>query len=222
MGEGQEQGGGTRTESSCVKLDVSPETSPTMHSMMKPNEIPPRYLDETVGRRLFGEVAEGRTTALAELYDLVAKNLFGLALWRTGDRAEAEDIVQEVFVKVAQQRHRLTEVRNPGGWLLTVTHRVALDRIRRRKVRVAESLEVADELVDPAPGPDQLADAKRVSRLLSKLPVGFRDVIYLRVFTGCSFAEIGSVLGVPTFTAASRYRRGLTKLRRLTNQGESR
>jgi RNA polymerase sigma-70 factor (ECF subfamily) len=54
-----------------------------------------------------------------------------------------------------------------------------------------------------------------VSVLLSALPETSREIIYLRHFAGCTFAEIGEIVGVPKFTAASRYRNGIQKLRQL-------
>jgi RNA polymerase sigma-70 factor (ECF subfamily) len=58
-------------------------------------------------------------------------------------------------------------------------------------------------------------DAARASSLLAQLPPAQRDVIFLRHFADCTFAVIGDITGVPTFTAASRYRLGIERLRRL-------
>ena len=172
------------------------------------------------GRRLFTEISQGRAEAFGELYDLVARRLYGLAVWRTGSPAEAEDVVQEVFIKVAQKRLELTSIHNPVGWLLTVTHRTAVDATRRRRVRKTEPLELAVDLESTDLGPERAIEAQRASRLLSRLPAAQREVIYLRLFVGESFADIAAITGVPTFTAASRYRRGLSKLRRFIDRGD--
>jgi len=63
--------------------------------------------------------------------------------------------------------------------------------------------------------PDETVDAWRVSRLLAQLPLAQRDAIYLQHFAGCTYAEIGRIVGAPAFTAASRYRAGIRRLRRL-------
>jgi RNA polymerase sigma-70 factor (ECF subfamily) len=65
-----------------------------------------------------------------------------------------------------------------------------------------------------------MLDAARASELLAELPDLHRDVIYLRHFADCTFAEIGEIVGVPKFTAASRYRNGVSKLRQMM-EGES-
>ncbi len=166
-------------------------------------------------RRIFGELAEGRESALGDLYDLAANNLYGLALWRTGSEDDAADVVQDVFVKVAEQGPKLAKVRNPKGWLLTVTHRAAVDVARRRIRRSAEPLDEYPFLTAVHGDSDTMLDAAHASVLLAGMPPNLRDVIYLKHFVDCTFAEIGSITGVPTFTAASRYRKGISDLRNL-------
>ena len=94
----------------------------------------PRRADED-WQGLFDDLAVGRLAALDELYDVAAPSLYGLALWRTGSEEDAADVVQDVFVRVAEQGARLAKVRNPRAWLLTVTRRAAVDVTRRRSRR---------------------------------------------------------------------------------------
>jgi RNA polymerase sigma-70 factor (ECF subfamily) len=96
-----------------------------------------------------------------------------------------------------------------------VAHRLAVDVVRRRRRRRAEPLEQCPFLEARGEGATRAVDGARVSALLAKLPPAQREVIYLHQYAGCTFSAIGSVTGVPTFTAASRYRLGLEKLRRL-------
>lgn len=166
-------------------------------------------------RAIFDELAKGRTSALDALYDLAAQQIYGLALWRTGSRDDAADVVQDVFVRVAEQGSKLAKVRNPKSWLLTVTHRVAVDVIRFRRRRPSDPLEEHPFLVAADDDSERVLDATRASALLASMPPKQRDVVYLRHFADCTFAEIGAIVGVPTFTAASRYRAGIAKLRHL-------
>jgi RNA polymerase sigma-70 factor (ECF subfamily) len=165
--------------------------------------------------RLFLELAAGRSESLAALYDLASTRLHGLALWRTGSRDDAAEVVQEVFVHVAQERERLAGVRDPRWWLLAVTHRIAVDVTRRRARRRTEPIEGHPYLEAPAHDPTRGLDARRVSALLARLSPKQREVIYLHDFAGLSYADIGRSLGIPTFTAASRYRLGVARLRSL-------
>ncbi len=174
---------------------------------------------ETLGV-LFRALAEGDDSAFASLYDLVARRLFGLALWRTGSVEDANDVVQEVFVRLASRRDSLAGITTPHTWLLALAHNVAVDATRRRRVRRADPLEGVALLAAPAEDPGRSIDAERAGRMVATLPDAQRDAVYLRHFADCTFAEIGRVTGVPTFTAASRYRLGLARLRTLL-QGKS-
>lgn len=173
--------------------------------------------DDTESRWLevFRSLAEGRVTALDELYDLAANDVYRLALWRTGSREDAEDVVQDVFVKVADQGTRLTKVRRPKRWLLTVTHRRAIDLVRQRRRRRTESIDEAPFLEAAMSDPDRGIEAETLSRLIARLSVKHREVLLLRHFADCTFADIGRITGVPTFTAASRHRLAIAKLRRM-------
>ena len=171
-------------------------------------------------RKIFDQLAAGRTSALDALYDLAAQQIFGLALWRTGSREDASDVVQDVFVRVAEQGSKLAKVRNPKSWLLTVTHRAAVDVIRIRRRRPSDPLEDHPFLVAVGEESERALDATRASALLAAMPPKQRDVVYLKHFADCTFAEIGAIVGVPKFTAASRYRTGIAKLRRFL-EGET-
>jgi RNA polymerase sigma-70 factor (ECF subfamily) len=160
---------------------------------------------------VFAALAAGDPDALADLYARSAHEIFGLALWRTGSRDDAADVVQDVFVKVMAEPARLASVRRPRAWLLAVAHRCAIDVVRRRR----DDLAPADDLLMAAPEePGRRIDAARLTELLHRLPAAQREALYLRHFAELSFRDIGGVTGVSTFTAATRYRLGLARLRR--------
>jgi RNA polymerase sigma-70 factor, ECF subfamily len=175
----------------------------------------PMSRSEIDWKEIFQALARGNTAALEVLYDAVAAKLYGLAMWRTGSAEDAADVVHDVFVRVVDQGPRLAKVRKPKAWLLTVTHRAAVDVTRRRHRRRAESLEDCQFLTARSVDGSRQVDAARASRLLAELPPPQRDAVYLRHFADCTFAEIAQIVGVPKFTAASRYRAGIRKLRRL-------
>jgi len=171
---------------------------------------------------LFGRLAAGDPSALAALYEAAARQIFGLALWRTGSVEDASDVVQEVFLRLAQRHRRLARVRDPKSWLLGMAHHVAIDVTRRRKRRAAEPLDEVQLLTAPESDGVRAMDAARASSLVAQLPAAQRDAIYLRHFADCTFATIGAITGVPTFTAASRYRLGIKRLRRLMGECDER
>jgi RNA polymerase sigma-70 factor (ECF subfamily) len=158
----------------------------------------------------FDRLASGSVDALESLYSLEADRLFALSLWLTGSRDDAADAVQEVFVKLASRRANLGRVRRPRAYLLAMARSAALDRLRARGDAGA-----ADDLLLEAPqaSPGLAVDAQVASRYLRRLPAVQREAVYLRYFAELSFADIGRVTGVSLFTAASRCRLGLAKLR---------
>jgi RNA polymerase sigma-70 factor (ECF subfamily) len=163
---------------------------------------------------LFQELAMGNMAALDGIYDATATELYRLALWRTGFRSDAEDVVQTVFVRLAEARERLTAVRDPRSYLLAMAHRAAVDRRRRASARALPLPEEPGLLQACPSDPGRAVDARRASAALRALPAPQREAIVLHHFSGLTFAAIGRVTGVPTFTAASRFRNGIRALRR--------
>jgi RNA polymerase sigma-70 factor (ECF subfamily) len=166
-------------------------------------------------KRLFADLAGGDSNALEALYGVAARPVFGIALWRTGSVEDAGDVVQEVFLRIARSHRRLRSVDDPRAWLLSLAHHVSVDLVRGRKRREARSLDDIPLLVAPAGDVSREVDAQRASALLTNLPDEQREAVWLKHFGDCTFAAIGQITGVPTFTAASRYRLGVAKLRRL-------
>ena len=111
----------------------------------------------------FAALAAGDLDAIETVYDACAPDLFGLALWRTGSREDAADVVQEVFVRLAAGSSGLGRVRKPRAYLLAMGHSAAVDILRRRKITV----EADDAVLEPVrPDPVTAADAARASRLV--------------------------------------------------------
>lgn len=172
-----------------------------------------------VAEECLRRLAAGDQAAAGELYDRFAGELYGLALWRCGSSADAADVVQTVFVRLLERWRRLAAVRRPRAYLLRMTHRAAIDLLRRRGRR---SEPLREELLAPvATDPARRLEAERMSRRLAELPPAQREALYLRYFAELSYAEIGRVTGVPTFTAASRCRLALRRLRRAAAGGGS-
>jgi RNA polymerase sigma-70 factor (ECF subfamily) len=170
-------------------------------------------------RRCLARLARGETDALEAIYDRHAQGMFGHALWVLGRRADAEDAVQAVFVELAGLGAALLGIRRPGAYLRRMVHREAIDQHRRRGRRREEGGE--QELLELAgdPGDAHRAESVLLGRGLSRLDATQREVVYLHVWAGLTFREVGAVTGVSTFTAASRYRLALGRLRRELGEG---
>jgi RNA polymerase sigma-70 factor, ECF subfamily len=167
--------------------------------------------DERRDVELFGQLARGESEALAELYDRHAPALLRHAFAMTREMAHSEDVVQATFVKIATVGAPLLGVRCPGNYLHRILRAASIDLLRREARRREQTL--VDDVIDTlATDPATRIDVRDAVRRLS---VPQREVIMLHLFSGFSFREIGDIVRVPTFTAASRYRLAIDRLRQL-------
>ncbi|MDB6006056.1 MAG: sigW 4 [Prosthecobacter sp.] len=150
---------------------------------------------------------------LPELYDAHAAGLFHYFTSFTGNEADAKDLLQELFIKLARQSIP-PGIANMRAWLLRLAHHHAIDWLRRHRVRRdAEEAAPLAEMFATHEDPDQAELAKRLSAALVLLPLEQRSVAQLKLWDGLTFEEIAEVQGIPLNTAASRYRYALEKLR---------
>ncbi|HMF53801.1 MAG TPA: sigma-70 family RNA polymerase sigma factor [Edaphobacter sp.] len=162
---------------------------------------------------------------LAALVETYSSLLFRVAHSVLRSRAEAEDVVQDVFVRVLEHRSSLTAVRDMRVWLVRVAWNLAIDR--RRRIRpeqfdegFAESL-VARNL----PADEALNEAQRlrsVLRELERLPRAERDVLLLSVVEELGTAEMAEVLGRSESAVRALLFRARTRLRERLEEGEGR
>lgn len=165
----------------------------------------------------------GDGRAFDEVYNRYAGMVYGLALRLSANAPEAEDLTQEVFLRI--YRH-LGGFRG-GSTLKTWVYRVALNQCRSRFGRFRpptqglfeEGVEDAPQLRDPSRGPEERAlsndTARRVGAALARLPLVFREAVVLRDLEGLAYEEIAGATGVRVGTVRSRIARGREQLRRL-------
>jgi RNA polymerase sigma-70 factor (ECF subfamily) len=164
-------------------------------------------------------VAAGERTALAELYRHTGAKLFGLCLRILGDRGEAEDVLQEVYLTVWQRAAAYDPARASAmTWLLAIARNRAIDRLRARGGRPAAApVEAAALVPDPAPAAFELLEADdercRLARCLESLDEAPRRAIREAFFGGMTYEALAAAEGVPLGTMKSWIRRGLLKLR---------
>lgn len=124
--------------------------------------------------------------------------LFGLAVHLTGDRAEAEDVVQEAFIKYWRQGSRINSA-SALPWLLTVTRNASLDRLRRRRLVPVDEQTLA-QTESPQPGPDaslmQDEFHRRLQRAIQALEEPYRSLVWLRDVQELDYATIAQTLAL--------------------------
>ena len=165
-------------------------------------------------------VRRGHAGAFEVVYDRHAGPAFSLAYRMCGQRALAEDVVQEAFLALWRSGSRYDGNRGSvRTWILRIVHNRAIDALRRGAVR--ESARVEDEgIAERVPAPERTDlefarrdEARKIRDALAGLPDEQSRVIELAYFGGLTHTEIASMLDVPVGTIKGRMRLGLAKMR---------
>jgi len=177
---------------------------------------------------LVARCARGDAAALEALYDRFSGIVCALVLRISGNRAEAEEITQEVFWQVWQKSERFDPRRGSlASWLFTMARNRALDVLRARG-SAGDAIRRA-QLDEPpssagAATPERRADdeerARAVRRALGELPAAQREALELAYYGGLSHAEIAARTGDPLGTVKSRIAQGILKLRGMLERFE--
>jgi len=157
--------------------------------------------------------------AFDQLVDMYSTRLYGFMYKFTDSREDAQDLTQEVFVRVVRMIGTYEHHDRFESWLFRIAANLGRDRLRR--LRAAPRMEPwvdRPEESEPQFGrtPDNLEGteaALRMQACLAKLPEAEREVVLLRFYSDLSFAEIAELMGTPLGTALARAHRGLGKLR---------
>lgn len=158
------------------------------------------------------QLADNGVVALGSLFDLTAERLVRYAATITRNQHDAEDAVQAALVQVARQMTCLSHADQPWAYLLRMVRNEALQILRRKK-RWALLTNLSDLLSSRTEDELEIEESHRaVWMALSTLPTEQAEVVVLKIWEDMTFAEIGKVLDVSTFTAASRYRYAMKKL----------
>lgn len=162
-------------------------------------------------------VAAQDAAALSELYDAHSRLLFGVICRIVKDRAEAEEILQEVFVQAWRRAATYDRsLGSPAGWLLGIARNRAIDRLRANAVRTRtiDALEPPAAIETPE-GTAALSERQRdVQRALASLPDDQRTLIEDAYFLGLTQSELAARFRLPLGTVKTRMRAGLQALRR--------
>jgi RNA polymerase sigma-70 factor (ECF subfamily) len=150
--------------------------------------------------------------------------LFGYALVLTRNRTEAEDLVQETYVRAIGAAGRLRPDSNVKSWLFTILRNLWLNQLRQRRttpelVDIDADESNADIVVETSKDPHEhyvnKMERDQVREAIQRLPVTFREIVLLREYEELSYQEIANVLGCPAGTVMSRLGRARSKLKTL-------
>ncbi|WP_235295792.1 RNA polymerase sigma factor [Portibacter marinus] len=142
--------------------------------------------------------------------------MYRLALRIVGSVHEAEDVVQEVMIKVWKKRDQLENVRNVEAWCMTLTRNEAIDATRskhRRTVGIETQYDMHDESVSAQKQLETNETVNRIKRYIDALPENYRTVVHLRDIEEMSYDEIAEVSGFTKDQVKVYLHRGRKKLR---------
>ena len=179
--------------------------------------------------RLLARAGLGDRAAFATLYERTSSHLLGVVLRIQRDRAQAEDILQEVYVNVWRAAQSFDAAQSqPLTWLSSIARNRAIDSLRRTQTQPQfrstitstadeEETDVYDTVADSAPGPLDLlsraSDARALAACMESLSAQQRQSVALAFFDGLSHAEVASNMRQPLGTVKSWVRRALMSLK---------
>ena len=181
--------------------------------------------EENIDEELIAAFKGGDPEALGLLMERHKAAVYGYLLRLTGRHEAAEDIFQEVFLKLVRSPAAYGERQKFRAWLFTVARNAAMDHFRRETSRGEVPLEgeegrpgPGDRAVSPEPGPEQAAldkaSGEQIAAALARLSPDQREVFYLRHYSGLSFKEIAEMLALPIGTVLARMSRAAAQLRK--------
>jgi RNA polymerase sigma-70 factor, ECF subfamily len=167
--------------------------------------------------QLLAKVARGDEAAFAALYDELSGPAYGLILRVLRDRAQSEEVTQEVLLEVWRTASRFDANKGSAAtWVLTIAHRRAVDRVRSsaaaaaREQRTAALQPTGDDVADVV---QSSLERERVRRCLESLTDLQRESVTLAYYGGYSYREVAGLLGITLGTIKTRIRDGLIRLR---------
>ncbi|MEV0332729.1 ECF RNA polymerase sigma factor SigK [Nocardia sp. NPDC050717] len=206
-----------------IRLRSVTDPAPACPAVAKP--------DHAVQARLItllDEVAAGDRRAFAEFYRATSPRVFGLALRVVRNHGAAEDIAQEVFLQVWSLAGEYDASKaSPIGWLMMLTHRRAVDRVRAEQSATNRDLVFGHahlgrdhDIVAEEVG--QRLDEQSVLDCLDTMTELQRQAVALAYYSGRTYAEVSETLAVPLPTVKSRIRDGLKRLENCLTGGDAR
>ncbi|MBO5222911.1 MAG: RNA polymerase sigma factor [Clostridia bacterium] len=159
------------------------------------------------------KIAQGDMDAVGELYDLIKTDVYAFALSKIKNKTDAEDIMQETFVRVFKHAKQYNPSGKPMAWIITIE----INLIRRFFQLSSRTTALNDAVYSEnhdCKSEAEIVDSVFVRNLISTLGDEDREIIVLHLVVGLKHREIAKILGKPLSTVLSKYNRALKKLKR--------
>ncbi len=175
----------------------------------------PNEIGDPTDQQLMQQIRMRQPDALSRIYDLYSTLVYSVAMRVLRDAAAAEDVMQEVFLKLWQQPDSFADQRGSlCGWLAVVTRNRAIDRIRgRRQFENVDDLQLSNQ-VDLGAEAERSMMLAKVRAVLETMPDDQRQAMELAFFEGYTHTEIAEQTGQPLGTIKTRIRSALISIRK--------
>jgi RNA polymerase sigma factor (sigma-70 family) len=175
---------------------------------------------------LYRRIQNNDKQALEQLYDRYEKLLFSFSYRMTGQKELAEEVVQEVFIKIWTKKGTYNEKKGKfSSWLLTIARNTSIDMLRKRK-ETSYSFEERDSLISDDPSTEDVVEWKEegtcIRKAISALGKEQREIVELFYFQGLSQQNIADSCQIPLGTVKGRIRLALQHIRKALQKNEER
>ncbi len=173
---------------------------------------------ETIQDSLIVRIGESDKEALRELYEKSKKAVYGFAYSIVKSPQDAQDVVQDTFIKIYEAAPNYRPQRKPLAWIFTITRNIALMKIREKNKTVStEEQEGLENLFQVSP--DTISEhAYMLQKALSQLSEESRQIVVLHALTGLLHKEIAEMYNMKLSTVLSKYNRAIKKLREIIQE----
>jgi RNA polymerase sigma-70 factor (ECF subfamily) len=173
---------------------------------------------KTSDQELIQLYLKGREEALELLIKKYLKPIYGYVFRFVQNQQDAEDLTQEIFLKMWRNLKKFKKEKNFKSWLFKIAKNTCFDFLRKKKRDLALNLENLDILADFAPSLIEEVEKEnlieKIKKEIEKLPLKMQKVLDLYYNFGLNFREISEVLGEPVNTIKSRHRRAIYRLKK--------
>ena len=156
-----------------------------------------------------------------QLYQLYSKAMYNICLRITGDREEAEDVLQEAFVSVFKNINSYRKEATVGAWIKRIVINGAINQIKKRRI---ETFSIEEEPIPDRQAPlaeewdEKMLKVEKIKGAMAALPSGYRMVFSLYLLEGYDHKEIAEILEITESTSKSQFNRAKNKIRELLEQ----
>jgi len=172
-------------------------------------------IDSAFDARIMAQIATGDPKAAGKLFDRYAPLAFNLAARILKSTVEAEEVVQELFVRIWQDAAKFDSTRGEvKSWMIQMTRSMSIDRLRSTSSRSKREETYAQLQETDNPKGEEIEEAKLVKAALAELPEDERSLITAAYFEGFTQSELALQFKLPLGTVKSKIRQGMLKMRR--------